>query len=79
MKTYSQTEVIGKGCEIKINGQLFYCYNETSLLHFVKCNKKSQRLSFKNKNNLLNMSIHQVKRFINLGSITVTVGVLPQL
>jgi hypothetical protein len=78
MTTYSAEEVIGKGCEIKLNGTLFYCYNETSLMHFVKCNKKSERLSIKSKNNLMSLSADQVKRFIKLGSITVTVGNVPQ-
>ena len=53
MTTYSHKEVVGKGCEIKLNGQFFYCYNQTSLLHFVKCNKKGERLSLKNKNNMM--------------------------
>lgn len=78
MATYSAKEVIGKGCEIKLNGIIYYCYNETSLMHFVKCNKKSERLSIKNRSNLLNLSSDQVKRFIDLGSIIVTVGNVPQ-
>lgn len=77
MTTYSQTEVLAKTCEIKLNGSLYYCYNVTSLFHFVKLGEDGQTLSTKNKNNLLNMTREQLERFINLGSITVTVGVKP--
>ena len=75
MKTYSNSEVLNKGCEIKVLGTSYKCYNVTDTMHFIKLGKNDIALK-PNKSNLMTMSKQQVLRFIEDGSILLTVGEL---
>lgn len=74
MTTIKNETVLNKGCQIKLAGVEYYCYNVTSTMHFVKLGKKGQMLSIKNFSNLMSMSKEDVLKFIKLGSATITVG-----
>ena len=71
--TYSNNEILNKSCQVSFNGILYFCYNVTSLMHFVKCGAKGQMLN-PNKSNCLNFPKEQVLRLINLGAAKIEVG-----
>lgn len=75
MKTYNNNEILNKSCQVEINNVLYFCYNVTSVLHFVKCGKKGQILK-PNKNNCLNIKRDLLLRLINTGVARITVGAL---
>jgi hypothetical protein len=73
MTTYTNEQILNKGCQVEFNGNLYYCYNVTSLMHFVKCGKNEQPLKV-NKNNALNITRETVLNFIDKGIANVKVG-----
>lgn len=75
MTTFKNYELLNKSCEIELNGDLYFCYNITSLMHFVKCGEKNQILK-PNKNNCLNIKKDLLIRLINTGVAKITVGAL---
>jgi hypothetical protein len=75
MTTYNNNEILNKGCEIKLNNVFYYCYNVTSILHFVKCGNKGQILK-PNKSNCLNIKKSLLLNLINKGAAKITVGAL---
>jgi len=75
MTTLNNSELLNKSCEIELNGKLYFCYNVTSLMHFVKCGKKNQILK-PNKNNSLNIKKDLLIKLINTGVAKITVGAL---
>ncbi len=74
MTTIKNETILNKGCQIKLDGSEYYCYNVTDIMHFVKLGKKGQILSTKNFSNLMNMTKENVLKFVKLGGIEITVG-----
>lgn len=71
MSDLKTIDLLNKGCEIKVNGQTFYCYNVTSLMHFVKIigNFRSMKPS-----NFYNISKDQLLSYIERDMIQLSVG-----
>lgn len=72
-KVYKNEEILNKGCQVRFGKDLYYCYNTTTLMHFVKCGAKGQILK-PNAKNMLNMKKDQVLSLIKLGSAFIEVG-----
>ena len=76
MKTsqeYTNEEILNQGCYVMFEEVEFYCYNVTSLMHFVKTGKKGQKLT-PNKSNVLNLKKDQVLTLVSLKAAIITVG-----
>jgi hypothetical protein len=71
--TYNHDQILNKGCEITFNKNTYYCYNVTSLLHFVKCWKNGAPLKF-NKSNALNLPKETLLNLIKNGLAKIEVG-----
>ena len=71
--TLINEQILNKGCQVRFDNNLYYCYNTTSLMHFVKCGAKGQILK-PNAKNTLSMKKEQVLKFIDLGIATIEVG-----
>ena len=68
-------ELLNKGCQIKCENTILYCYNITGeMMHFVKCGKKGQLLSPKGKNLVNFYKSDIVKNIDTYKTITLEVG-----
>lgn len=67
------SQILNKGCQVSFAGVTYYCYNVTSLMHFVRCGKLGQALT-PNKSNVLNLKKDSVLSLIKLGSANIEVG-----